>query len=154
MSRKIFIYKKNLKNYSKTTNLLYLLFINKILKKGKKLLAKRLFFTLLDYIQLKTNQNPRIILEKAIRNISPLFLIKKKKINNVIFHFPTFLTKLESIKISIVWLLHFAKNRSEKTFNLRLFYEIIDASKGIGSCIKKKQEIYKLAESVKYNIEI
>ena len=69
MSRRISTKKRFPKKDSKYDNLLVSLLINRILKSGKKRLAKRIVYKAFELIEFRTNENPILILEKAIRNI-------------------------------------------------------------------------------------
>ena len=79
MSRRISTKKRFPKRDSKFDNLLVSLLVNRILKSGKKRLAKRIVYKAFELIEFRTNQNPILILEKAIRNISPRVQLKAKR---------------------------------------------------------------------------
>jgi len=120
--------------------------INKILKKGKKDKAKNIVYKAFQYIFNKTNINPLLIFEKAIRNVSPKIKLKKKVISGVVFKIPYILKKYHSINLGINWIVFNSQKRIEKKMFLRLGNEILDSSNNFGNSIKKKEEIYKIAE--------
>ena len=80
MSRRISTQKRFPSKDSKYDNLLVSLLINRILKNGKKRLAKRIVYKAFELVEFRTNQNPILILEKAIRNISPRVQLKAKRV--------------------------------------------------------------------------
>ncbi len=131
MSRRISTKKRFPERDSKYDNLLVSLLVNRILKSGKKRLAKR------------------IILEKAIRNISPRVQLKAKRVGGATYQVPTLLNKFRSTNIAVRWIVEFSKKRSGKGMSLKLANELLEAAKGLGNAIKKKEETHKMAEANK-----
>ena len=56
------------------------LLINRILKSGKKNLAQNIVNNAFSIIKVKTNEDPLVIFEKAIRNASPVVEVKPRRI--------------------------------------------------------------------------
>lgn len=146
MGRKIYIKKYFIEKDLKYNHFLVTLLINKILKNGKKNLARNIVYNAFNFIIKNFNLNPILIFEKAIRNISPKIKLKKKIISGNNIKIPMLLNKYHSTLLAIKWLIENSKKRIEKKMYLRLSNEIIDASKNIGNSIKKKEELYKIAE--------
>ncbi len=149
MSRRISTKKRFPKKDSKYDNLLVSLLINRLLKNGKKRLATRIVYKGFELIEFRTNQNPILILEKAIRNISPRVQLKAKRIGGATCQVPTLLNKYKSTNIAIRWVVEFSRKRSGKGMSLKLANELLEAAKGLGNSIKKKDETHKMAEANK-----
>nr|AYO28706.1 ribosomal protein S7 [Neotessella volvocina] len=149
MSRRISTKKRFPERDIKYDNLLVSLLVNRILKSGKKRLAKRIVYKSFDLIQYRTNQNPIMLLEKAIRNISPRVQLKAKRVGGATYQVPTLLTKFRSTNIAIRWLVEFSRKRTGKGMYLKLANELLESSKGLGNSIKKKEETHKMAEANK-----
>ncbi|TNK94331.1 30S ribosomal protein S7, partial [Mycoplasmopsis pullorum] len=49
--------------------------------------------------------------------------------------------------LSLRWLVQYARLRNEKTMDVRLANEIIDASNKTGGAIKKREDTHKMAEA-------
>jgi small subunit ribosomal protein S7 len=145
MSRRIAIKKQVLERDLKYNNILVSLLINKILKSGKKRLAQQIVYKAFNFISIKLKQNPIQIFEKALRNISPRIQLITKIIDGIIHKIPKILNLYTSTKLAIRWLIQFAKKRSEKGIYLKLANEILNALKGFGNSIKRKEEIHKIA---------
>ena len=142
MSRRISTKKRFPKKDSKYDNLLVSLLINRLLKNGKKRLATRIVNKGFELIEFRTNQNPILILEKAIRNISPRVQLKAKRIGGATYQVPTLLNKYKATNIAIKWVVEFSRKRSGKGMSLK-------AAKGLGNSVKKKDETHKMAEANK-----
>lgn len=149
MSRRISTQKRFPSKDSKYDNLLVSLLINRILKNGKKRLAKRIVYKAFELVEFRTNQNPILILEKAIRNISPRVQLKAKRVGGSTYQVPTMLNKYRATNIAIKWLIDYSRKRSGKGMPLKLANELLEAAKGLGNSIKKKEETHKMAEANK-----
>jgi len=149
MSRRISTKKRFPEQDSKYENLLVSLLVNRILKNGKKRLAKRIVYKAFEFIEFRTNQNPILLLEKAIRNISPRVQLKAKRVGGATYQVPTLLSKYRSTNIAIRWIVEFSRKRSGKGMSLKLANELLEAAKGLGNSIKKKEETHKMAEANK-----
>jgi small subunit ribosomal protein S7 len=153
MSRRISTKKRFPERDPKYENLLVSLLVNRILKQGKKRLAKRIVYKSFELIELKTNQNPLFILEKAIRNISPRVQLKAKRVGGATYQVPTLLNKFRSTNIAVRWIVEFSRKRSGKGMALKLANELMEGAKGLGNAVKKKEETHKMAEANKAFIQ-
>jgi small subunit ribosomal protein S7 len=149
MSRRISTKKRFPERDTKYDNLLVSLLVNRILKSGKKRLAKRIVYKAFEFIEFRTNQNPILILEKAIRNISPRVQLKAKRVGGATYQVPTLLNKFRATNIAVRWVVEYSRKRSGKGMSLKLANELLEAAKGLGNSIKKKEETHKMAEANK-----
>ena len=127
-------------------NYLVSLFISKILKCGKKNLAKKIVYKTFEIIKQKTNKNPLIIFETAIQNASPIVTIKTRRIGSSTYQIPVEINGFKSVNFTLHWIIKYAHNRIGQNISIKLANEIIDTANNISNTIKKKEEIHKLAE--------
>ncbi|MDH3004421.1 MAG: 30S ribosomal protein S7 [Candidatus Shikimatogenerans sp. JK-2022] len=150
--RKIKNKKKKLLPDLKYNSKLITYFINNIMKKGKKNIAYKIYYKVLNYINNKfkyKNLNFLKIFKYAIKNASPEVEIKRRKIGGSTYNIPIRISNKRKIFLSIKWLILNSKKRSEKKMYIKLANEIISTYKGYGNTIKKKNELQKLADSNK-----
>nr|YP_010338664.1 ribosomal protein S7 [Glaucosphaera vacuolata]UNJ18614.1 ribosomal protein S7 [Glaucosphaera vacuolata] len=121
----------------------------RILKNGKKALAQRIVYNALDVIHQKTSSNALNIVEKAIRNATPLVEVKARRVGGSTYQVPMEVRSYRGTNLALRWITRFARARSEKKISLRLAYELIDASNETGSSIRKREETHKMAEANK-----
>jgi len=121
----------------------------RVLKSGKKSLAEKIVYKALDYIQEKTNNEGLVVLEKAVLNVSPIVELKPRRIGGATYQVPLEVKKLRATNLALNWILKFAKDRSGKTMSLKLARELLDASKGIGNSIRRREEVHRMAEANK-----
>lgn len=157
MSRRISMFKRYPKKDFKYDNFILSLLINKVLKNGKKRLARRIVYKALELIENRIKKKPMEILEKAIKNAGPRIQVLLKSNGKKMLPTPTLLNKYGSSQIAIRWIVEISRNHSGKSMSLKLSNELIDAYKNIGNVIKKKEAMHKYAESNKsytqYNSE-
>lgn len=126
------------------------LFINILLKKGKKKNSENIFKNILINIKKKTKQKPIFILMKCINNLLPKLKtigLPKKKRNKKKkdLYFLMFLNIEKQIKISVNWL--FLNSKLENIVN-----EIIQTSQNKSKTINYKKEYYKDIKKLKFNL--
>ena len=121
--------------------------INQLIKKGKKTLAHKILNQTIKEIEHKTQQDPTQIIEQAIQNVAPNIEIKARRVGGAIYSNPIEINSERSISIAIRWILNSCKTRSGGSFVSKLTNEFISASKKSGSAIRKRNQVYKMAES-------
>ena len=120
---------------------------NKLMKKGKKTLAHKIINQTIKEIEKKTQKDPVQIIEQAIANVAPAIEIKARRIGGAVYSIPIELDSERGVSVAIRWILNSCNNQSGKPYEIRLSNELIDASKKIGSAIRKREETHKIAES-------
>jgi len=121
----------------------------RILKDGKKSLAQKIVYQCLETIKNKTNNDPLEILEKAIRNATPLVEVKARRIGGSTYQVPMEVRAYRGTNLALRWITKFATQRTGKSMIIKLANEIIDASNESGNTIRKKEETHRMAEANK-----
>jgi small subunit ribosomal protein S7 len=125
------------------------LLITRILKSGKKNLAKNIVYQAFDIIKKKTDQDPLEVFEKAIRNASPVVEVKARRVGGSTYQVPIEVSGFRATNLSLRWILRYSHQRVGRSMAIKLANEIIDTSNEIGNTIKKKEETHKMAEANK-----
>ena len=124
-------------------------FINRIMRRGKKSLAERIFYATLERIKERTNENPIETFQKALQNATPLLEVKARRIGGSTYQVPIEVKADRGFALAASWIIESAKKRGGKSFIDKLSNEIIDASNGAGSACKKREDTHKMAEANK-----
>ena len=124
-------------------------FINRILRRGKKSLAERIFYATISQIEEKTNEKGLEIFQKAITNATPLLEVKARRIGGSTYQVPIDVKADRGFALASSWIIEAAKKRSGKSFKDKLTNEIIDASNGQGAACKKREDTHRMAEANK-----
>jgi small subunit ribosomal protein S7 len=125
------------------------LLITRILKAGKKNLAKNIVYQAFEIIKKKTNQDPLEVFEKAIRNASPTVEVKARRVGGSTYQVPIEVSGFRATNLSLRWILRYSNQRVGRSMAIKLANEIIDTSNDSGNTIKKKEETHKMAEANK-----
>lgn len=120
---------------------------NKVLLDGKKSTAERIVYGAFDLIESKTGQDPLSVFKKAMDNVRPTLEVRPKRVGGATYQVPVEVNARRSTTLAIRWIVGFSRKRREKTMTERLAGEILDAANGTGSSVKKREDLFKMAES-------
>ena len=149
MSRRNTAKKRNISPDPLYNSRLVSLLIVKILKHGKKNLAQKIIYKSLDIIQSKASIDPLEILEKAVRNATPLVEVKARRVGGSTYQVPMEIRAYRGTNLALKWLTLFAKKRAGKNMANKLANEILDAFNDNGSTVRKREETHRMAEANK-----
>jgi small subunit ribosomal protein S7 len=121
--------------------------INKILLDGKKSTAERIVYGAFAVIEARTSQDPLSVFKKALENVRPNLEVKPKRVGGATYQVPVEVNARRSTTLAIRWIVGFSRKRREKTMHERLANEILDAANGTGASVKKREDLFKMAES-------
>jgi len=124
-------------------------FINRIMRRGKKSLAEKIFYATLARIEEKSGEKSLEIFQKAMTNATPLLEVKARRIGGSTYQVPIEVKADRGFALASTWLIEAAKKRSGKSFIDKLTNELIDASNGSGAACKKREDTHKMAEANK-----
>ncbi len=124
-------------------------FVNYLMVDGKKSLAYSIFYDAIDLVENRTKENGLETWKKALNNVMPAVEVKSRRVGGATFQVPLEVRPNRKISLGIKWLIRYSRGRGEKTMKERLAAEIIAASKGEGSAIKKKDDTHRMAEANK-----
>ena len=121
----------------------------RILKHGKKSLAQKIIYNALDIIKERMSTNPLEILEKAVRNATPLVEVKARRVGGSTYQVPIEIRAYRGTNLALRWITLFAKKRSGKNMATKLANEILDAFNENGNTVRKREETHRMAEANK-----
>ncbi|MBF6617257.1 30S ribosomal protein S7 [Pollutimonas thiosulfatoxidans] len=124
-------------------------FMNVVMLSGKKAVAERIIYGAFDQIQAKTGKEPIEVFNTAINNIKPLVEVKSRRVGGANYQVPVEVRPVRRLALAMRWLREAAKKRGEKSMDLRLAGELLDASEGRGGAMKKREDTHKMAEANK-----
>ena len=119
------------------------------MKSGKKSTARDVVYKALESIKEK-GEDPVVVFETAINNVGPKMEVKARRVGGASYQVPIEVRGDRKTHLAMKWLLEAARSRSNKefhTFAEKLAVEVQDAINGVGSAIKKRDTIHKMAES-------
>ena len=125
-------------------------FINRIMHRGQKSTAQRLFYGALDELNGKVQgEDSLAVLRKAIENVKPSIEVRSRRVGGATYQVPVDVRPTRRLALAMRWLVEYSRQRGEKDFSKKLAGELLDAYNNRGNAIKKKEDVHKMAESNK-----
>ncbi|HOK15150.1 MAG TPA: 30S ribosomal protein S7 [Candidatus Kapabacteria bacterium] len=124
-------------------------FINCIMLQGKKSIARSIVYDAFDIIEERAKQNPLEVFHKAMQNVAPLVEVRSRRVGGATYQVPVDVREERRIALAIRWLKTYAKARRDHSMAQRLAAEIMAASRGEGSAVKKREDTHRMAEANK-----
>ena len=124
-------------------------FVNYLMVKGKKNLAYDIFYDAVQLVEDRTKENGLETWKKALNNVMPAVEVKSRRVGGATFQVPIEVRPERKVSLGIKWLIRHSRTRGEKTMTEKLAGEIVAASKGEGSAVKKKDDTHRMAEANK-----
>ena len=122
---------------------------NKVLQRGKRTLAERIVYDAMAIIEEKTGSEPLSTVKRGIDNVKPQLEVKSRRVGGATYQVPVEVRPRRANTLAIRWVVGFARDRRERTIAERLANELLDASNGIGSSVKRKDDTHRMAEANK-----
>jgi small subunit ribosomal protein S7 len=124
-------------------------FICSMMWDGKKNTAQRIFYTSMDKLKDRSQDDPVKIFKKAVENCKPLLEVKTRRVGGANYQVPIEVPQNRRTSLAIRWILSNARGRAEKGMPERLANELNDAANLRGGAIKKRDDVHRMAEANK-----
>ena len=120
-----------------------------VMEDGKKAVAERTFYSSMERIRERMNDDPLKIFLKAVENSKPLLEVKTRRVGGANYQIPIEVNPNRRQSLAIRWLRDYARQRPGKSFEEKLAEELMDAAQNRGGAIKKKEDTHRMAEANK-----
>jgi small subunit ribosomal protein S7 len=124
-------------------------FMNHVMVSGKKSVAEKIVYGALDKVEERSKEQPLDMFEKALESIQPLVEVKSRRVGGATYQVPVEVRPARRMALAMRWLVDAARSRGEKSMDLRLAGEILDAAEGKGAAVKKREDVHRMAEANK-----
>ena len=125
-------------------------FINNLMLDGKKSIAEKIFYDAVKILEQRAGGQSGVEgFEQALNNAKPALEVKSRRVGGATYQVPIEVRPDRRTALATRWLIGFARSRSEKSMSERLAGELLAASRGEGSTIKKKDDTHRMAEANK-----
>jgi small subunit ribosomal protein S7 len=123
--------------------------INTLMYDGKKSTAEAIFYGALDIVEKKMGEEGIKVFKKAMNNIKPAVEVKSRRIGGATYQVPIEVRPARKQSLALRWLRDYSRTRAGKNMVEKLADEIIDAANNRGGAVKKREDVYKMAEANK-----
>jgi small subunit ribosomal protein S7 len=122
-------------------------FMNQVMYQGKKSAAEQIVYGALETVAAKSKRPATEIFHEALENVAPSVEVRSRRVGGATYQVPVEVRPERRQALAIRWLIEYARARSENTMQERLAAEMLDASHGRGSAVKKREDTHRMAEA-------
>jgi small subunit ribosomal protein S7 len=125
-------------------------FTNGLMERGKKSVARRIFYDAMDIIAVKLpEEEPLIVFEEAMDKVRPRVEVKSRRVGGATYQVPMEVRQTRRNALAIRWIIDFAQSRSGRSMSEKLAAELLDAYNERGGSVKKRDDTHRMAEANK-----
>lgn len=121
--------------------------INRVMTRGKKSTAERLVYHALRILGEEGTKTALDVLEEAVKNATPVLEVKPRRVGGATYQVPVEVPPRRALSLAIRWLIASARARKGKSMAEKLADELKDAARGEGATIKKREDVYRMAQA-------
>ncbi len=123
------------------------MFVNRLMKDGKKSVAQRVLYDSFDLIEARAKRAPLEVFEQALDNVKPQIEVKPRRVGGSTYQVPVPVDAERQISLAMRWLLMAARSRSGRSMAEKLAGELMDAATNQGTAVKKRDDTHRMAEA-------
>jgi small subunit ribosomal protein S7 len=124
-------------------------FVNGLMLEGKKAVAEHIFYGAMEIIQQKSGEEGLKVFKKAMANVKPALEVKSRRVGGATYQVPVEVRPNRRQSLAIRWIRDYARGRGGHSMMEKLADELMDAAANRGGAIKKREDVYKMAEANK-----
>jgi len=147
MSRRARAVRREISPDIRYNNLQLAIFINHLMRRGKKSLATRVMYDAFDMIEERAKRSPLDVFEQGLKNTMPSVEVRPRRVGGANYQVPVEVGSERRLTLAMRWLLAAARTRNGKSMAEKLAGEFMDAAQNQGAAIKKREETHKMAEA-------
>jgi len=147
MSRRHRAEKRQVLPDAKFGDLILSKFMNMIMIDGKKSAAERIVYGALEIVGDRAKRDAVELFHEALDNVAPSVEVRSRRVGGATYQVPVEVRPDRRQALAIRWMVGAARSRSENTMRERLAGELLDASNGRGTAVKKREDTHRMAEA-------
>ncbi len=123
------------------------MFVNRLMKSGKKSVAYRIMYQAMDLMEERTQKDPLEMFDQALNNVMPVIEVKPRRVGGATYQIPVEVDSERRLALAMRWLLAAARARNGRTMAGNLAGELMDAASSKGAAMKKREDTHRMAEA-------
>jgi small subunit ribosomal protein S7 len=123
------------------------MFVNRLMKSGKKSTAFRVLYDSFSLIETRANRPPLEVFEQALQNVMPQVEVKPRRVGGSTYQVPSPVDSHRQISLAMRWLLQAARSRGGRSMSEKLAGELMDAANNQGAAVKKRDDVHRMADA-------
>ena len=122
-------------------------FINKVMIGGKQTTAQRIVYRALDHVEAEAHRPGMEIFEQAVKNATPMLEVRSRRVGGATYQVPREVRAVRQLSLAMRWIVAAARARGGKPMAERLAQELLEASRGQGTAIRRREDQHRMAEA-------
>ena len=122
-------------------------FINRVMTRGKKTTAQRIVYEALDIVENEGSRDSMETFNQAMRNATPLLEVKPRRVGGATYQVPIEVRSNRQMALAMRWILRASRARTGRPMAERLAQELLEASRGQGAAVRRREELHRMAEA-------
>jgi small subunit ribosomal protein S7 len=123
------------------------MFVNRLMRAGKKSTAFNVLYKSFDMIEERSNKAPLEVFEQALDNVKPSVEVKARRVGGSTYQVPVPVDSSRQMSLAMRWLLSAARSRGGRSMAEKLANEFMDASSNNGAAVKRRDDTHRMAEA-------
>ena len=124
-------------------------FINRVMMRGKKTVAQRIVYSAMEIVEKQSSRPPLEIFQEALRNATPLLQVKARRVGGATYQIPIEVAPRRGSALAMRWIITGARGRKGRPMHEKLAQEFLDASRGDGAAVKRRDDLHRMADANK-----
>ncbi len=124
-------------------------FINHLMKGGKKSVARKIVYNSFERIKKETKKDPLEVFKEALDKITPEMEVRSKRVGGATYQVPYKVDQKRGTSLAMRWMVEATRSKKGASTEEKLTKEILEALKGQGDAIKKKDNVERMAQANK-----
>lgn len=122
-------------------------FINKVMVNGKKTTAQQIVYGALQEAEREARRPALEVFEQAVKNAMPMLEVRSRRVGGATYQVPTEVRVERRMALAMRWIITGARARQGKPMVDRLAQELLEAARGQGAAVKRKEDLHRMAEA-------
>ena len=122
-------------------------FINRVMLNGKKTVAQGIVYDALDIVEDRSGRPSVDVFSEAVRNSTPQLQVRARRVGGATYQVPVEVRPRRGIALAMTWLIVAARNRKGAAMRQKLAQELLDASRGEGAAVRRREDLHRMAEA-------
>ncbi|MCA9872037.1 MAG: 30S ribosomal protein S7 [Anaerolineales bacterium] len=123
------------------------MFVNRLMRDGKKSVALSVLYKSFDLIEDRTNRSSIEVFEQALNNVRPQVEVRPRRVGGATYQVPMEVRAERKLALALRWIISAARARGGRTTQQKIADELMDAAQGRGSAVKKREDTHRMAEA-------
>ncbi len=123
-------------------------FINVLMSKGKKNVARRVLYQAMAQLGEREREVPPLeVVRGAVDHVKPSLEVKSRRVGGSTYQVPVEVRPQRRQALAIRWIIQQATARGGRTMESKLAAELLEAFQNRGGAIRKKEDVHRMADA-------